>query len=258
MPATVVRRIALLDHLLPGVDVLVLEFNFNDAYGHDQIQNGASRGRVALSPPANMERLLRSVLRRSYPLSMLSSLSLSVGAGLGASPSMIRWPGTTERRVSSSCRYISMGWGGRGLPAHNGSHHPTKAGHSEIARLIEAELMTGSNSSHCLHSRPRCPRRLPAPLEAFPSWEAAEEGRWQCASCDYHECPGLQPLERCRQGGFRLAGVNATDRGTIFKVGWTATTAGATTCFPLDGGHAGAQVLVAMFCSCMRTLALLL
>ena len=109
--------------------------------------------------------------------------------------------------------------------------------------------MTGSNSSHCLHSRPRCPRRLPAALEAFPSWEAAEEGRWQCASCDYHECPGLQPLERCRQGGFRLAGVNATDRGTIFKVGWTATTAGATTCFPLDGGHAGAQVLVAMLCS---------
>ena len=238
-----------LDHLLPeAVDVLVLEFNFNDAYGHDQIQNGASGGRVALSPPANMERLLRSVLRRSYPPCVI--IVLAVCRGWSRCESIhdkVARHYRAQGVVKLSLHLDGVGW--PGLPAHNGSHHPTKAGHSEIARLIEAELMTGSNSSHCLHSRPRCPRRLPAPLEAFPSWEAAEEGRWQCASCDYHECPGLQPLERCRQGGFQLAGVNATDRGTIFKVGWTATTAGATTCFPLDGGHAGAQVLVAMLCS---------
>ena len=39
------------------------------------------------------------------------------------------------------------------------------------------------------------------------------------------------------------------DKDTMFKVGWTATTAGATICFPLDGGEAGAHVVLAMLCS---------
>jgi len=239
MPSTGVGYASFcIDQVMPhDVQVLIVEFNFNDAYGHDTIASADSSSEQSSS--LSFERLIRNMLSRRSPPWLIIVLAVCRG-----------WDKCehTHRAVASHYAAqgvvsLSLNHDGVQLPIslhHNGSHHPTRAGHAECARLIEHAIMQRSRGCHTWP-------RLPRPLLPLPLWESAH-ARWNCKACSYLECNRLQPLAT---DGFELQGRGSTflSKGALGKVGWTAATPNSTVAFHVNGGQSGASFLLAMLCS---------
>ena len=194
-----------IDQIMPrDVQVLIIDFNFNDAYGNDVF--GADRDSTAQSPSLSFERLIRNALSRPSPPWLIIVLGVCQ-----------RWLKCEQIHRAVTLHYaaqgvmsVSLNRDGVRLPTslhHNGSHHPTRAGHAEIARLIERAIM---ERSRCCHTWPR----LPPPLLPMPPWEIAH-ARWNCKACDYTSCSHLQPIAAA---GFELTHAKGLSDGFMGKV----------------------------------------
>jgi hypothetical protein len=185
-----------IDQIMPrDVQVLIIDFNFNDAYGNDVF--AADRDSTAQSPSLSFERLIRNALSRPSPPWLI--IVLGVCRGWLKCEQIHR--AVTLHYAAQGVMSVSLNRDGVQLPMslhHNGSHHPTRAGHAEIARLIERAIM---ERSRCCHTWPR----LPPPLLPMPPWEIAH-ARWNCKACDYTKCSHLQPIAAA---GFELTGMRS-------------------------------------------------
>ena len=204
-----------IDQIVPrDVNVLIIEFNFNDAFAYDVF--AADRDSTAQSPSLSFERLIRNALSRPSPPWLIIVLGVCQ-----------RWLKCEQIHRAVTLHYaaqgvmsVSLNRDGVRLPMslhHNGSHHPTRAGHAEIARLIERAIM---ERSRCCHTWSRLPPS---------SWE-------RCArSAPFSLEPGVSPypIQSCAPR----------------QVGWTATEPNSTVAFQVSGGQSGASFLLAMLCS---------
>ena len=185
-----------IDQIMPrDVQVLIIDFNFNDAYGNDVF--AADRDSTAQSPSLSFERLIRNALSCPSPPWLI--IVLGVCRGWLKCEQIHR--AVTLHYAAQGVMSVSLNRDGVQLPMslhHNGSHHPTRAGHAEIARLIERAIM---ERSRCCHTWPR----LPPPLLPMPPWEIAH-ARWNCQACDYTKCSHLQPIAAA---GFELTGMRS-------------------------------------------------
>ena len=208
MPATGVGYASFcIDQIIPhDVQVLIVEFSFNDAYGHDKITSADSSEQSA---SLSFERLIRNTLSRPSPPWLI--IVLAVCRGWGTCEHMHR--AVASHYAAQGVVSLSLNRDGVQLPVslhHNGSHHPTRAGHAECARLIENAIMERSRGCHTWP-------RLPPSLFPLPLWESAY-ARWNCKACSYTECSRLQPLAAA---GFELQGMHAIaglSKGSMGKV----------------------------------------
>jgi len=195
MPATGVGYASFcIDQVMPhDVQVLIVEFNFNDAYGHDTITSADSSEQTA---SLSFERLIRNVLSRQSPPWLIVVLAVC-GNGWDTCEHMHK--AVASHYAAQGVVSLSLHRDGVQMPIslhHNGSHHPTRAGHAECARLVENAIMKHSRGCHTWP-------RLPPPLLPLPLWESAH-ARWTCNACSYLECDRLQPLAAA---GFELQGM---------------------------------------------------
>jgi len=194
-----------IDQIMPrDVNVLIIEFNFNYAFAYDVF--AADRDSTAQSPSLSFERLIRNALSRQAPPWLIIVLGVCRG---GPKCEHIH-RAVTLHYAAQGVMSLSLNRDGVQLPMslhHNGSHHPTRAGHAEIARLIERAIM---ERSRCCHTWPR----LPPPLLPMPPWEIAH-ARWNCKACDYTSCSHLQPLAAA---GFELTHAKGLSDGFMGKV----------------------------------------
>ncbi|KAL1504231.1 hypothetical protein AB1Y20_010640 [Prymnesium parvum] len=247
-----------IDEVLPEpVGVLVVEYNFNDAFGHDKISLNATNTTTEAS--LAMERLLRDVLLREKPPWLIIILAVC----------HLKWEKCENMHREVARHYadqdvvfISLERHGVRLPLtpwFNRTHHPTAAGHAEISRLLAAEIQHRVARSTPRPLRIECDKNeqprfatlhypsLPHPLLARPSWERAELP-WHCLSCSYNSCNDLRPHTTTH---FSLARVKSKSYDTDFggKVGWTATERNSALSFILNSTRRGATVLLSMLCS---------
>jgi hypothetical protein len=206
-----------IDQIMPiDVQVLIIDYNFNDAFATSSDVLAADRDSTLQSPSLSFERLIRNALSRPSPPWLIIVLGVCRG-----------WPKCEQMHRAVTLHYVAQGVmslsltrDGVRLPMslhHNGSHHPTRAGHAEIARLIERAIM---ERSRCCHTWSRLPPS---------SWE-------RCArSAPFSLEPGVSPypIQSCAPR----------------QVGWTATEPNSTVAFQVSGGQSGASFLLAMLCS---------
>ena len=188
-----------IDTIMPeDVQVLVVEYNFNDAYGADKIDLGDG---TVQSPSSSMERLIRSMLLRQPPPWLI--VVLVVCRGWSACETIhSRVAGHYSAQGVTSISLRVDGVDSPDIPFYNRSHHPTLAGHTECARLLEAAIIKRRAELMLATCPTTTTYPLPTPLHEPGPWERAT-ARWSCKTCLYRTCPDLQPLVT---DGFELRG----------------------------------------------------
>lgn len=234
-----------------SLDVVVIEYNFNDALSSTPI---ATAGGVGLSALESMERLLRVLLsqheRRHPPLVIV----LAVCEHQGRCETLFR--DVTSYYMPTGCVVGRSIWGMHPIQGHPffnhsmpGHWHPTPWGHAALATLLARTIRSlRPRWTSGSMPEPRVPPHLP-PLRWQPSRSAVKgDLAWKCLACSYSDqtCPGLKPAEAI---GFMLHTVTSNEGRGHAKPGWRAVADGSSLVVALGAAKVPRMIVLEALCS---------
>ena len=253
VPATGVSTPSLcLELVLPqwrSLDVVVVEYNFNDALSSTPI---TTVGGARISALSSMERLLRVLLSQKKRPSPPLVIVLAVCEGRGRCETLFRnvstyYQGTgcvVERSIWDMHQTKEHPFFNHSMQDH---WHPIRWGHAALATLLASTVRS---------LRPRWVSGLlrpttPPPKLPPPRWSAVGgDFSWKCHACSYTHggmCPGLKPAEA---RGFALHTDNTSAEGRgLSKPGWRAVAGGSGLVVALGAAKAPRLVLLEALCS---------
>lgn len=265
VPATGVSTPSLcLELILPkwrSLDVVVIEYNFNDAAVSTPI---ATEDGIAISALASLERLIRMLLsqhERPHPplIIVLAVCEWSRSACETFYRNVTAYYRPTgcvvERSIhdgsTKSMRHVERPFFNHSMLGH---WHPTKWGHAALGTLLTDTIRNLRPSWVSGTPLLGPPPRLPPPRWlAEGSGVGRGDASWKCLACSYTEgeCPGLKPAEA---NGFmlhmlqELTGTGVEGRGKV-KPGWRAVAAGSSLVVALGTAEAPRLVVLEALCS---------
>jgi len=242
------------------LDVLVVEYSFNDLLGHSKFTAKGSNGPNS-SPQAGLERLILRVLAHPKPpliVILVVCANSKEPTGIPRCESLFhevaahyRTAGVVEVSLMRDGPQLGFGtqrvqrsasgnidWYGMW---YNGTHHPHAPGHERMATLVQNVIQNHVTKTSC------------ADLPKTKKWVGQSElkSSWQCQICGLGEmaCPSLDSIASNPEGFLLQKTSRSGGKYGASKLGWLATDENSTIRFNIDGGKFGANLMLANLCS---------